>query len=126
MDRFKDQQKRVADNNNDKKNELLGVKHLASCDNLEVVLIKKVMASIFKNEFLFCLIVTSKPLNEEQFFFPAGTLFDSLAALIINKRFPCLAFTLSSIKFLVQFCHNCDSVGISPHGLSVRKFLVIS
>ena len=95
MDRFKAQQKRVADNNNDKKNELSGVKHLTSCENLEVVLIKKVMASIFKNESLFCLIVTSKLLNEEQFFFPADTLFDSLAALIINKRFPCLAFTLS-------------------------------
>ena len=81
MDQFKDQQKRAADNN-DKKNELSGVKHLASCDNLEVVLIKK--SSIFKNEFLFCLIVTSKLLNEEQFFFPAGTLFHSLAALIIN------------------------------------------
>ena len=47
MDRFKDQQKRAADKNNDMKNEFLGVKHLTSCDNLEVVLIKKVMASIF-------------------------------------------------------------------------------
>jgi len=84
MDRFKDQQKRVAGNKNDKKNEVLGVKHWTSLNNLEVVLIKKFMASIFKNEFLFCLIVTGKLLNEEQFFFPAGTLFHSLAALIIN------------------------------------------
>ena len=52
MDQFKDQQKRAADNN-DKKNELSGVKHLASCDNLEVVLIKKSWLQFFKTNFCF-------------------------------------------------------------------------
>ena len=52
MDRFKDQQKRVADNN-DKKNELSGVKHLSSCDNLEVVLIKKSWLQFLKTNFCF-------------------------------------------------------------------------